>query len=247
MACYMLPHNKRPPPFIGRYNSHNLLRNQLHALLCSSKQNTSFYFVSPAISLYSTTPHLFPSNFFILYRSSFSSAHVLFVILLQGKINLLQNSSCLFLGYSRMQKGYQRYSPNLQSTLSLAMLIYLRFTPSFLLLEKSPIILISHNLSLQRSVIFQLHSHILIPCPSHLSTEAASTASALSDSHTLHLIPELPIAIHKGNMSSQNPNPIYACYLDYLHPIMLLSFPWILSLFLKLQVKLCLILASDKQ
>ncbi|MCI56904.1 hypothetical protein A2U01_0078155, partial [Trifolium medium] len=53
---------------------------------------------------------------------------------------------------------------------------------------------------------------------------------APSDSHTPHPTSELPIALRKGNRSSQNLNPIYACHLDY---ILLLWYPWILCLFPK--------------
>jgi hypothetical protein len=38
---------------------------------------------------------------------------------------------------------------------------------------------------------------------------------APSDSHTPHPTTELLIALQKGNRSSRNPNPIYACHLDY--------------------------------
>lgn len=50
------------------------------------------------------------------------------------------------------------------------------------------------------------------------------------------------------NMLYRNPNHIYDCHLDYRHPYptMLLWFPWILCIFLKLQVKLCLTLYDDK-
>nr|ABN08283.1 hypothetical protein MtrDRAFT_AC155889g9v2 [Medicago truncatula] len=51
---------------------------------------------------------------------------------------------------------------------------------------------------------------------SHPTPGLPDSSLAPSDSHTPHSTPELlPIAQRKGNRSSRNPNPIYACHLDY--------------------------------
>ncbi|XP_073227016.1 uncharacterized protein [Cicer arietinum] len=125
------------------------------------------------------------------------------------------------------KKGYWCYSQIFDDTLSLPMSVSLRLAPSFSLLQKSSMILISHNLSLEVLNLPIAPTLVSIPTPVSSTTlhtyqwrprpppAPQDSSPALPDSHSLHPTPELPIALRKGNKSSRNPNPIYACHLNY--------------------------------
>lgn len=117
---------------------------------------TTLYLINHMPSLYSTTkyhiPFCFPNNIFIIYRVVCSDAHVLFMSLLQIKINLLQNPLCVFsLATFICNKDIDVIPHIICDTLSLPILASLRLVLCFLSLKKIPIIIVTHSSYLYRS------------------------------------------------------------------------------------------------
>lgn len=201
---------------MGRCDPHSLLPNKLDAFLGTRKPGITFHFV--------------PQQHLYILPLVSSGAHVLFMTLLQVKINLLQNPSSVFSLATLVCRKVTDAIPQIfGDTLSLLMSASLRLVLSFLLLQQSPMILIRHNLSLQRSLPLPLYQPLslsphlpLTPHLSYMSTNGGhihhlflKTHLLLLWTHTPNPTSELPLALRKGNRSSRNPNPIYACHLDY--------------------------------
>lgn len=137
-------------------------------------------------------------------------------------------------------------------TLSLHMLLVYYL----LVLLTSQINLVSHNLPHQRSIIFPLHPldsyrHPFLHTRYHVHHLLLSTHRLLC--WTLRLC-ILHWSYPLSRVKVISPPRIVILFIlvmwiiiAYVHPIMLLWFPWILCLFQELQVKLCLILTDDMQ
>lgn len=102
-------------------------------------------------------------NIFILYHTATSGARVLFMILLQIKINQLQNLSSVYSNRKAIDVIPQIFG----STLSLPMSTSSRLVLFFILLLKSPITLVNHNPSLRRS--YPSHSTMCVSIPTILT------------------------------------------------------------------------------
>ncbi|RVW72360.1 Retrovirus-related Pol polyprotein from transposon TNT 1-94 [Vitis vinifera] len=131
-------------------------------------------------------------------------------------------TKCIFLGYSRLQKGYRCYSSETHRYFLSADVTFFEDSPFFSTSESLPVseVLPLPIISPPDAVpsrplqVYHRHHRVAVP-PSldevptdSLPIPSASPASALSPST------DLPIALRKGNRSTCNPHPIYN-FLSY--------------------------------
>ena len=132
-------------------------------------------------------------------------------------------TKCIFLGYSRLQKGYHCYSPNTHRYFLSANVTFFEDSPFFSSFESLPI---SEVLSLpyisppldalSRSlqVYHRRHRVVAPPLSSTEVPDDSPPVPPISPTQALSSIDHLPIALRKGNRSTRNPHPIYN-FLSY--------------------------------
>lgn len=215
-ARTMLLHNNVPPRFWG------------DAIL------TACYLINrmPSFVLKNQVPHsiLFPRQHLYSLPLRIFGCTCFVHDLTPGKDKLAAKSlKCLFLGYSRLQKGYRCYSPVLRRYIVSADVSFFETCPFFPSTPEEP-----NDNSSSQSFTPEVINLPIAPAPVSVPTPVSTDTPALrvyqrrprptpvlpdsspapSDSHTPHSTPEL-LPIAQGNRSSRNPNPIYACHLDY--------------------------------
>ena len=133
-------------------------------------------------------------------------------------------TKCIFLGYSRLQKGYRCYSLETHQYFLSADVTFFQDSPFFSSFESLPV---SEVLPLpiisppifdvvpsRPLQIYHRRHHVVVPHPSvEVPTDSLPIPSA-SPTPTLPPADNLPIALRKGNRSTSNPHPIYN-FLSY--------------------------------
>ena len=131
-------------------------------------------------------------------------------------------TKCIFLGYSRLQKGYRCYSSETHRYFLSADVTFFEDSPFFSTSESLPV---SEVLSLPiisppdvvpSRPLQVYHRRHRVAVPPSLATVHADSPPIPSASPAPALPPstDLPIALRKGNRSTHNPHPIYN-FLSY--------------------------------
>ena len=138
---------------------------------------------------------------------------------------------CIFLGYSRLQKGYHCYSPQTHRYFLSANVTFFEDSPFFSSSESLPVTEVLPLPIISSPRFDDVSSHPLqVYHRRHRAAVSLPSAEAPADSLPLPLaspapaLPiadNLPIALRKGNRSTSNPHPIYN-FLSYHQ----LSFPY---------------------
>ncbi|RVX13347.1 Retrovirus-related Pol polyprotein from transposon RE2 [Vitis vinifera] len=111
---------------------------------------------------------------------------------------------CIFLGYSRLQKGYRCSSPNTHRYFLSADVTFFEDSPFFSSFESLPIFEVYHR----------RHHAVAPPLSSAEVPSDSPPVPPISLTLTLSSTDCLPIALRKGNRSTRNPHPIYN-FLSY--------------------------------
>ena len=133
-------------------------------------------------------------------------------------------TKCIFLGYSRLQKGYRCYSPQTHRYLLSADVTFFDDSPFFSSSESLPVTEVL-PLPIISSPIFddvpsrplQVYHHrhrSVVPLPSGEAPADSLPIPSASPTPALPLADNLPIALRKGNRSTSNPHHIYN-FLSY--------------------------------
>ena len=133
-------------------------------------------------------------------------------------------TKCIFLGYSRLQKGYRCYSPQTHRYFLSADVTLFKDSPFFsssesLLVTKVlplpiiPLPIFDDVPSRPLQVYHRCHRSI-VPLPSAKALADSLPIPSASPTPTLPHADNLPIALRKGNRSTSNPHPIYN-FLSY--------------------------------
>ena len=186
----------------------------------------------PSSMLHDQIPHslIFPDQplCFLPPRVFSCTCFVHIVTPRQDKLSA-KATKCIFLGYSRLQKGYHCYFPQthkyslLISLLSLLLKSYPIISPPiFDDVPSRPLQVYHHR---HRSVFF---------LPSAEAPADSLPIPSASPTPALPLANNLPIALRKGNQSTSNPHPIYnflsyhrlsSSYFAFVYAISYVSLP----------------------
>ncbi|RVW89047.1 Retrovirus-related Pol polyprotein from transposon TNT 1-94 [Vitis vinifera] len=129
---------------------------------------------------------------------------------------------CIFLGYSRLQKGYRCYSSETHRYFLSIDVTFFKDSPFFSTFESLPVseVLPLPIISPPDAVpsrplqVYHRRHHVVVP-PSLAEIPADSlTIPLASPAPTLPPFADLPIVLRKGNRSTRNPHPIYN-FLSY--------------------------------
>ncbi|RVW26749.1 hypothetical protein CK203_108380 [Vitis vinifera] len=140
-----------------------------------------------------------------------------FVVAWRDKLSA-KATKCIFLGYSRLQKGYRCYSPDTHRYFLSANVTFLEDSPFFLSFESLPISKVlslpyispfSDAFSRPLQVYHRRHRAVAPPLSSAEAPDDLSPVPPISPTPTLPSTDHLPIALWKGNRSTRNPHPIY--------------------------------------
>ncbi|RVW71744.1 Retrovirus-related Pol polyprotein from transposon TNT 1-94 [Vitis vinifera] len=129
---------------------------------------------------------------------------------------------CIFLGYSRLQKGYRCYSSETHRYFLSADVTFFEDSPFFSTSESLPVSevlplpIISPPDAVPSCPLQVYHRRYRVAVPPSLAAVPADSPPIPSASPALALPPsaDLPIALRKGNRSTRNPHPIYN-FLSY--------------------------------
>ena len=133
-------------------------------------------------------------------------------------------TKCIFIGYSRLQKGYRCYSPETHRYFLSDDVTFFEDSPFFssskslpvsevlpLPIISPPIFDVVPSRPLQ---VYHRRHHVVVPLPStKVPTDSLPIPSA-SPTPALPPADHLPISLRKGNRSTNNPHPIYN-FLSY--------------------------------
>ena len=146
-------------------------------------------------------------------------------ILTPGRDKLSAKATkCIFLGYSRFQKGYHCYSPQTHRYFLSADVTFFEDSPFFSSSESLPVTEVLPLPIISSPIFDDVSSRPLqVYHCRHRAAVPLLSAEALADSlplplayptPALPLADNLPIALRKGNRSTSNPHPIYN-FLSY--------------------------------
>ncbi|RVW26617.1 Retrovirus-related Pol polyprotein from transposon TNT 1-94 [Vitis vinifera] len=178
----------------------------------------------PSSVLHDQIPHslLFPDQplYFLPPRVFGCTCFVHILTPGQDKLSA-KATKCIFLGYSRLQKGYRCYSSETHRYFLSADVTSLRTHHSspplslFLFLKSYPFPLSPHLMQCLLAH-FRFIIAVIIVVPPSLAEVPADSLPIPSASPAPALPPsaDLPIALRKGNRSTRNPHPIYN-FLSY--------------------------------
>ena len=166
----------------------------------------------PNQPLYFLAPHVFGCTCFV---------HILTPR--QDKLSA-KATKCIFLGYSRLQKGYRCYSPQTHRYFLSADVTFFEDSPFFSSSESLPVTdvlplpIISppifDNVSSHPLQVYHRRHSAVVPLPSVEAPADSLPIPSTSVTPALPLVDNLPIALQKGNRSTSNPHPIYN-FLSY--------------------------------
>ena len=133
-------------------------------------------------------------------------------------------TKCIFLGYSRLQKGYRCYSPQTHRYFLSADVTFFEDSPFFSSFESLPVTevlplpIISppifDDVSSRPLQVCHRRHRVVVPLPSTEAPADSLPIPSASPTPALPLADNLPIALRKGNRSTRNPHPIYN-FLSY--------------------------------
>ena len=166
----------------------------------------------PDQPLYFLPPHVFGCTCFV---------HIL--TLGQDKL-FAKATKCIFLGYSRLQKGYRCYAPETHRYFLSIDVTFFEDSPFFSSFESLPVSevlplpIISPPIfdvvpSRPLQVYHRCH-RVVVPFPSAEVPVDSLPIPSASPTSALPLADNLPIALRNGNRSTSNPHPIYN-FLSY--------------------------------
>ena len=133
-------------------------------------------------------------------------------------------TKCIFLGYSRLQKGYRCYSPQTHRYFLSADVTFFEDSPFFSSSESLPVTevlplpIISppifDDVSSRPLQVYHRRHRAVVPLPSAEAPADSLPIPSASSTSALPLADNLPIALRKGNRFTSNPHPIYN-FLSY--------------------------------
>ena len=133
-------------------------------------------------------------------------------------------TKCIFLGYSRLQKGYRCYSPQTHRYFLSADVTFFEDSPFFSsskslpVTEVLPLPIISppifDDVSSRPLQVYHRRHRAVVPLPFAEAPANSLPIPSASPTLALPLADNLPIALQKGNRSTNNPHPIYN-FLSY--------------------------------
>ncbi|KAJ9689323.1 hypothetical protein PVL29_014817 [Vitis rotundifolia] len=179
----------------------------------------------PSSILHDQIPHSlnFPTQpLYFLPRVFGYTCFVRTLTLRQDKLSA-KATKCIFLGYSRLQKGYRCYSPDTHRYFLSADVTFFEdssffsFSKSLPIFEGWPLPYISplsDALSRPLQVYHRRHRAVTPPLSSAEVPDDSPLVPPISPTPALSSTDHLPIAFRKGNRSTRNPHPIYN-FLSY--------------------------------
>ena len=181
----------------------------------------------PSSVLHAQIPHslLFPDqpHYFLPPRVFGCTCFVHILTPGQDKLSA-KATKCIFLGYSRLQKGYRCYSPQTHRYFLSADVTFFEDSPFFSSSESLPVTevlplpIISSprfdDLSSRPLQVYYRRPRAVVPFPSAEAPVDSLPLPSASPTPALPVTDDLPIALRKGNRSSSNPHPIYN-FLSY--------------------------------
>ena len=181
----------------------------------------------PSSVLHDQIPHslLFPNQPLYFLPPRIFGCTCFVHILTQGQDKLSAKATkCIFLGYSRLQKGYRCYSPETHRYFLFADVTFFLDSPFFSSSESLPVseVLPRPIISLpifdvvpsRPLQVYHRRHHAVVPLPSVEVPANSLPIPSASPTLALPLADNLPIALRKGNRSTSNPHPIYN-FLSY--------------------------------
>ena len=188
----------------------------------------------PSSVLHDQIPHslLFPDQprYFLPPRVFGCTCFVHILTPKQDKLST-KATKCIFLGYSRLQKGYRCYSPQTHRYFLSADVPFFEDSPFFSSSESLPVTeafplpIISPPIfadvpSRPLQVYHRRHRSV-VPLPSAEAPADSLPMPSACPTSAPPLANNLPIALQKGNRSTSNPHPIYN-FLSYIDDLPLL-------------------------
>ena len=182
----------------------------------------------PTSVLHAQIPHslLFPDQplYFLPPRVFGCTCFVHILTPGQDKLSV-KATKCIFLGYSRLQKGYRCYSPQTHRYFLVADVTFFEDSPFFFSSSESlpvtevlPLPIISSprfdDLSSRPLQVYHRRPRAVVPFPSAEAPVDSLPLPSASPTPALPVTDDLPIALRKGNRYTSNPHPIYN-FLSY--------------------------------
>ncbi|RVW51219.1 Retrovirus-related Pol polyprotein from transposon TNT 1-94 [Vitis vinifera] len=188
---------------------------------------TTCYLINrmPSSVLHDQIPHsllfLDQTLYFLPPRVFCCTCFVHILTLGQDKLSA-KATKCIFLGYSKLQKGYCCYSSETHRYFLSADVTFFDDSPFFstfeslLVSEVLPLPIISPPNAVPSCPLQVYHRHHRVVVPPSLAEVPADSLPIPSTSPAPALPPfaDLPIVLRKGNRSTRNPHPIYN-FLSY--------------------------------
>ena len=182
----------------------------------------------PSSVLHAQIPHslLFPDQPLYFLPARVFGCTCFVHILTPGQDKLSAKATkCIFLGYSRLQKGYRCYSPQTHRYFLSADVTFFEDSPFFFSSSESlpvtdvlPLPIISSpkfdDLSSRPLQVYHRRPRAVVPFPSAEAPVDSLSLPSASPTPVLPVADDLPIALRKGNRSTSNPHPIYN-FLSY--------------------------------
>ena len=184
--------------------------------------------VLPSSVLHAQIPHslLFPNQPLYFLPPRVFGCTCFVHILTPGRDKLSAKATkCIFLGYSRLQKGYRCYSPQTHRYFLSADVTFFEDSSFFFSSSESlpvtevlPLPIISSprfdDLSSRPLQVYHRRPRAVVPSPSAEAPVDSLPLPSASPTPALPVTDDLPIALRKGNRSTSNPHPIYN-FLSY--------------------------------
>ena len=182
----------------------------------------------PSSVLHAQIPHslLFPDQplYFLPPRVFGCTCFVHILTPGQDKLSA-KATKCIFLGSSRLQKGYRCYSPQTHRYFISADVTFFEDSSFFFSSSESlpvtevlPLPIISSpsfdDLSSRPLQVYHRRPRAVVPLPSAEAPVDSLPLPSASPTPALPVTDDLPIALRKGNRSTSNPHPIYN-FLSY--------------------------------
>ena len=166
----------------------------------------------PSSVLHAQIPHslLFPNQplYFLPPRVFGCTCFVHILTLGQDKLSV-KATKCIFLGYSRLQKGYRCYSPQTHRYfLSADVTFFSSSSESLPVTEVLPLPIISSprfdDLSSRPLQVYHRRPRAVVPFPSAEAPVDSLPLPSASPTPALPVTDDLPIALRKGNRSTSS-------------------------------------------